>query len=105
MNAGFKVEEVFSQKQRRWSPMKPQMIGSERDKHGSHTEVDPAVLVQGSHAGIDHRIASLSGAPRIKVALAELILAQPIVGTAHVLEFDRGLVLQFLHEVAMPAQT
>ena len=63
MNAGLIVGELARQMQRRPPPVKPQMIGGKAHHHRPHTERQPAGRRKRTHAGIDKRIACLSGPP------------------------------------------
>ena len=84
------------------SPVEPQVVGSKAHHHRSHTEVDPAGLIQASHDGIHQRVARSAVAPRFEVIVVPGVFSQPVVCPCHVLELDRGLVFQFLDEVVAP---
>ncbi len=105
VDSGLEVHKMTSQENGGLFPVKPKLVGGETEQHRAHPEVDPAVLVQGSHAGIDHREAGFAFAPGLELGVVELTLSHSVELTIHVVELHRRLRLEFLDEVTVPPQS
>ena len=60
------------------------------------------MLIECSHTGIDKRKAGIALAPGGQALRIGHIGAQAVIGAMKIFKFDARLVLQLLHEVAMP---
>ena len=96
-------------KSRNWrarlAPVQPQVVAGKTHQHRTHAEIQPARGAQGTHAGIDHRVAGAPFAPGGKAGLIKVAFAQTIAHACEVAKLDLRLALKFLHEVAMPTQS
>ncbi len=110
VDAGLEIQELAGQVQAGRPPVQPQVVSGEADEQRSHAKVDPARGQQRAHAGVDHRVAGAALAPRGKALLrggipvGPVAGAQAVGGACEVAPLDVRLVLELLHEVAMPAQ-
>ena len=104
VDARFKVEEVTGEMQAGGPPMQPERVARERHEQGPHPKREPARRQQASHAGIDERVAGVARLPSGQPLWHNLALPQAVSRPQHVFKLDRRLVLQLLHEVAMPVQ-
>ena len=104
VDARFKVEEVTGQMQAGGPPMEPERVARKRHEQGPHPKRQPARRQQASHAGIDKRVAGVARLPGGEPLWHNLTLAQAVGRPQHVFKLDRRLVLQLLHEVAMPVE-
>ena len=108
MDPGLEVEEAPGQVDRRRTPVQPEVVRGHAHHQGAHAEVEPARGPHRPQAGIDHGEADPPLTPGLKALLAFFGfgegLAQAVVNRVEVLELDARLVLELLHEVAMPPQ-
>ena len=102
MDPGFVVNEQAGQLQTAVTPGQPELIARHRLQHRPHAEVEPAALPQRAHAGIHKRQAGLPRAPRLQTR--GIGLPQPGGAGMQLAEFQIRLILEFLHEMAMPVQ-
>ena len=102
MDARFIIDELSRQVQAAVAPGQPQMVAGKRHQHGAHPKIDPAVLRQGAHTGIDKRQARFANAPRLQPCCISTLWPQAIIGTVQVAKFKTWLILQLLHEMTMP---
>ena len=82
MYSWLEIEELPRQEDRWLTPMQPKMVGGKRHEHGPHSKIDPTVVMQVSHAGIDHRKASCTRLPCLETFVIELIFPKTIVKSA-----------------------
>ena len=110
MDAGLKVEKLARQKQARFAPVQPQVVGRKTHQHGPHAKVKPTRGAQLAHAGVHHGEAGLPFAPGLQTRPVDLAIvhtvtrAQPVGRARKVAKLNRGFIFQLLHEMAMPAQ-
>ena len=102
VNAGLVINEFARQMQPGRPPGQPEMIAGKGHQHRAHPEIDPAMVIERAHTGVDKGIAGAPRAPRGQALRIGGGGAQAIIGAVEVLEFDPRLILELLHEVAMP---
>ena len=90
--------------QARGPPMQPERVARKRHEQGPHPKREPARRQQASHAGIDERVAGAARLPGGEPLWHNVTLPQAVGRPQHVFKLDRRLVLQLLHEVAMPVE-
>ena len=104
VDAGLEVQEETREDFGGVRPVQPEMVAREAHQHGAHAEVDPAGRVQRAHAGVDHGVAGVAGAPGLQARGIELGFAQAVVDARHVGPLEIGLVFELLRKVTVPAQ-
>lgn len=102
VNTGFKVEKVPGKMDGRSTPMQPERVAGDAHKHGSHAEIEPASRPERAHTSIDHGPSGMTGGPRLKKLVSEVVFAQPIQRSIQILVLQSRLIFELLHEVASP---
>ena len=102
VNAGLVVDELTCKMQSTLTPGKPQVVARKGHQHRPHAEVDPAMGPQGTHAGIHERHSGASFTPGLQPL--DIRCADAAHEGMEITEFNRGLILQLLDEMAVPVE-
>ena len=102
MDSRFIIDKLPRQMQPAITPRQPQMIACEGHQHGPHPEIDPSMLIERAHTGVNEGESRLPCPPGRKPLRVSDIGANPIIGAMEVFKFKPGLIFKLLHEVAMP---
>jgi hypothetical protein len=86
----------------KFTPILPKIKHKKGNHHGAHTEIDPAVLIQRSHTGVDKGKAGLAFAPGREPIQIGHVRPQSVIGVVEIFELNAWFVFKFLDEVAMP---
>ena len=104
MDARLEVEEVPGEEQARRPPVEPQRITGERHHERPHPKREPACRDEAPQAGVYERISRSPLLPGREPLGSDLGFTEAVGGPQHVVKFDRRLILQLLHEVAVPVK-
>ena len=87
-----------------FSPVQPEVVAGERDQHGPHPKVNPAVVIEKPHAGIHHWDASMSCFPGLKPFQVLSSWPQVFCSRVKASPLNVDLIFELLHEVAPPVK-
>ena len=80
------------------------MVAGKAHDHGSHAEIQVPCFRKRAHASVDERVSRLPCLPSLEELRVPGVCPEVVIVTGEVLGVDGGLVLELLHEVAVPAE-